>query len=263
MRANTIGLIAGTIAVSASVQAANINIGDVLNMTRGSNGFGANIYYNYTSSVAYNASGAGRSYSLAKAGIQNWAVNSVNGTNTFGYNQIAFCVEVEEGAGSPVDYTVVAPANVPENSPPGPMGSARSTLVQDLYSRYYESTVDPAGGTSWGDSINRGVAFQYVIWEISHENFSDTDLSTMVSEMDVANGAMVAFGDSSGSSLDAGVLTEISAMIGALGSGGWNTYAGLFGLTNPTNQDLLIVVPTPAIAGLAGLGLVGMRRRRR
>ena len=37
----------------------------------------------------------------------------------------------------------------------------------------------------------------------------------------------------------------------------------LLGGTNATNQDLLIVVPSPAIAGLAGLGLVGMRRRRR
>ncbi len=52
-------------------------------------------------------------------------------------------------------------------------------------------------------------------------------------------------------------------MIAALGTGGWNSMSNLLGGTNATNQDLLIVVPSPAIAGLAGLGLVGMRRRRR
>ena len=59
------------------------------------------------------------------------------------------------------------------------------------------------------------------------------------------------------------VLTAANAMISALGSGGWNNYSSLLGGTNATNQDLLIVVPSPAIAALAGLGLVGMRRRRR
>ncbi|MDE0888681.1 MAG: hypothetical protein OSA40_04390, partial [Phycisphaerales bacterium] len=59
------------------------------------------------------------------------------------------------------------------------------------------------------------------------------------------------------------VLTNATAMINALGTGGWNNFGALLGGTNATNQDLLIVVPSPAIAGLAGLGLVGMRRRRR
>jgi uncharacterized protein (TIGR03382 family) len=59
------------------------------------------------------------------------------------------------------------------------------------------------------------------------------------------------------------VLNDANAMIAALGTGGWNNFSALLGGTNPTNQDLLIVVPSPAIAALAGLGLVGMRRRRR
>ena len=59
------------------------------------------------------------------------------------------------------------------------------------------------------------------------------------------------------------VLNTANAMIASLGTGGWNSMSNLLGGTNATNQDLLIVVPSPAIAGLAGLGLVGMRRRRR
>lgn len=102
-------------------------------------------------------------------------------------------------------------------------------------------------------------AFQLVIWEISHEKFTDTsNLATMKSQLDITLGAMVAT-----SFFSNDVLNAANAMIAALGTGGYNTYSSLLGATNATNQDLLIVVPTPAIAGLAGLGLVGMRRRRR
>ena len=262
MRANTIGLIAGALGVAASANA-GISVGDTLNLTRSANGYTSNVFYNYTSGLANTATGQGRSASLAQAGIMNWAVNSVNGTNTFGYNIHAFCVEVEEGAGSPANYTVVTPAEVPENAPPGPMGSARSSLMQDLYSRFYTSTVDPSGGSAWGDRINNATAFQLLIWEISHENFTSNDLSTMVSEIDIANGAMAAYGNSSNAGLDAGVASAVTTMVNALGSGGWNAFAGLVGATSVSDQDLLIVVPSPAIAALAGLGLVGMRRRRR
>ena len=85
----------------------------------------------------------------------------------------------------------------------------------------------------------------------------------MVTEIDVANGAMAAYGDQSNGVLDAGISTHVATMVAALGSGGWNSFGSLVGATSTTNQDLLIVVPSPAIAGLAGLGLVGMRRRRR
>ena len=59
------------------------------------------------------------------------------------------------------------------------------------------------------------------------------------------------------------VMDMANDMIANLGNGGFLEYYKLRGLTNPNNQDMLIVVPTPAIAGLAGLGLAGMRRRRR
>ena len=61
----------------------------------------------------------------------------------------------------------------------------------------------------------------------------------------------------------ANITTIANNIILSIGSGGFFDYHKLRGLTNPNNQDMLIVVPTPAIAGLAGLGLVGMRRRRR
>ena len=49
----------------------------------------------------------------------------------------------------------------------------------------------------------------------------------------------------------------------SLGDGGFRADYRVLGLTNPDSQDMLIVVPSPAVIGLAGLGLVGLRRRRR
>jgi hypothetical protein len=107
--------------------------------------------------------------------------------------------------------------------------------------------------------LNLAAAFQLAIWEISHENLtSDTDASAVLSELDISVGAM-AFTDTYNSETAA----LASSMLQSLGNGGFRTMANLFGLTSPNNQDMLIVVPTPAIAGLAGLGLAGMRRRRR
>ncbi|MDA0297012.1 MAG: Cys-Gln thioester bond-forming surface protein, partial [Planctomycetota bacterium] len=172
----------------------------------------------------------------------------------------AFCVEISEGYPSdPITYTMVAPTNVPEETPPGNMTANQSQMMQDLYSRYYADVIDYTNDASWAATSDEAAAFQLVIWEISHENFSDTsNLATMKSELDITLGAMVVTNYYSND-----VLNAANAMIAALGSGGYNNFASMLGATNATNQDLLIVVPTPAIAGLAGLGLVGMRRRRR
>ena len=84
----------------------------------------------------------------------------------------------------------------------------------------------------------------------------------MLGQLDLDLGAFMTASSSAGT-LDTNLASEVSTMIGQLGVGGWGTYSALAGATNATNQDLLIVVPSPAIAALAGLGLVGMRRRRR
>ena len=87
----------------------------------------------------------------------------------------------------------------------------------------------------------------------------------MQAELDLSLGALVAT-----NMFNTNVAEIAAGMISGLGSGGWLNMENLLGATNDSsgtpgvgNQDLLIVVPSPAIAGLAGLGLVGMRRRRR
>jgi len=225
------------------------------------------MYYNFSSGASSSDANGGRATSFAQSGLMNFDVDSVNSTSYSGWSIPAFCVEIEEGLTSPITYTIVDPANVPENSPPGAMGAGRLSLIEDLYSRYYDSTVtNPA--SNWSQASLAANAFQLLIWEISHENFSgdtsdsDAGRTNMLSQLDLDRGAFMT-ASSSGGTLDFSLDSEVSTMIGQLGVGGWGTYSALAGATNATNQDLLIVVPSPAIAGLAGLGLVGMRRRRR
>ena len=60
----------------------------------------------------------------------------------------------------------VAPEALPDPPPlPGPMGAARSLVMQDLFSRWYDDVM----GRSGSDLKNHAAAFQMVIWEISHE----------------------------------------------------------------------------------------------
>jgi hypothetical protein len=148
------------------------------------------------------------------------------------------------------------------------MSANQATMMADLYSRYYASSTETAG-TSWTSRQNNAAAFQLVVWEISHENFGASDLAGMQAELNIGLGAFVVTDATNGDSAAATAVSELANnMIAALGSGGWNQFGALVGATNGAsgsndNQDFLFVVPSPAIAGLAGLGLVGMRRRRR
>jgi len=261
MRANTIGLIAGAVAVAstANIASAAIEIGDVISISR----IGASpvrlVNVNYDSSRAWNADGSQLTGNLAVAGVNNFTLLTLNGAAA-GSTIRAFCVEISESfPDDPISYTMVAPTNVPEETPPGNMSANQSQMMQDLYSRSYSDAISRDDNASWASHQEEMAAFQLVVWEISHENFSDTsDLSVMKSELDITLGAMAATDYYSSD-----VLNAANAMIAALGSGGWNNFTSLLGATNGANQDLLIVVPSPAIAALAGLGLVGMRRRRR
>ena len=181
----------------------------------------------------------------------SWTFDGAAGTATGGLlawsgGLQSFCVQLEENVsvGQAVSFEVVGPESLPDAPPmPGPMGSVRSALVQDLYSRSYESMIVMTGSALQ----DQAAAFQMVIWEITHElSADDTDLASLVADLDL-------------SSVDA----IAQDLIANLGFNGFRPFSRLRGLTNETYQDQLIVVPgTGALAGLAGVVLLGRRRPR-
>lgn len=227
-----------------------IDLGDTVVVSYNSTAtLGRTVDWNYDSARAFDSTSITGTSNLALAGLFTFDVIA-------GGTIQAFCVEVAENfPDDPITYDVTEPSLVPEESPPGPMGDTRLSLVKDLYANFYDDAVTGDGDTSYGNTADEAAAFQLVLWEITHENFTGSTASQMKDQMFIEKGAfaITSFANSN-------ILGIANNMIAALGSG---SAFELFGFSNPTNQDLLVVVPSPAIAGLAGLGLAGMRRRRR
>jgi len=214
---------------SASVARADVMVGDTLSLTFQGTGPSKAVSWTFDGDSGTNS-----------AGFLNWA----GGVKTF-------CVQLEEniGGGETVAFDVVGPEGLPDQPPlPGPMGAARSLVMQDLYSRYYDSTL---AGTAYD-----AAAFQMVIWEISHEMSADsTSAATIVDGLDFSDGDATFSSSSTVVGIAQGMLID-------LGEGGFNSYSRLLGLTDTAKQDQLIVVP--GVGALAGLGgVAGIRRRRR
>jgi hypothetical protein len=262
---------AGLTAMVASSATAGLQIGDSVTLSRVATSPQRNVTVNFDYSRTSSASGV-TGGSIGIAGITTFDIISrtSGGTTTSGGGEMSgFCVEFAESfVDDPITYEIVAVTAVPEENPPGNMSANQATMMADLYSRYYASSTETSG-SSWTDRQNNAAAFQLVVWEISHENFAASDLAGMKTELNISLGAFVVTDATNGDSVAATAVEGLAnTMISALGNGGWNQYGALVGATNGTtgsndNQDFLFVVPSPAIAGLAGLGLVGMRRRRR
>ena len=227
------GLAAVTV-VSASANA-GIVPGDTLTLSRiGTAGLAIRFDYDASRTAGEMPSGYSQ-FGLAGMSFFN--------NLTSGGTVQTFCVEMNEGfPDDPITYTVTELTGVPEETPPGNMSQMKADYMSDLYARWY----------ALARPVNEDLmaAFQLVVWEISHENW------TTKSDLDITVGAM-----SITDYNNANVLDYAIDMIDSLD--GTMRMDSVLGLTNPSNQDMLIVVPSPAIAGLAGLGLAGMRRRRR
>lgn len=172
-----------------------------------------------------------------------------------GNNFKTYCVQLFEGlpaVGSSAEWCPADLVDVPDAPPaPGPMGAMVATLVQDFYARFHAAVQDSNNST-------QTAAFQVVLWELTHENFTAPDAASALAQIDLGLGAF----QLSGASAD--VLNAANSMIADLGDGGFKSLGGnLFGLTNPQYQDHLVVVPIPAPALLAGLGLIGVAALRR
>lgn len=113
-------------------------------------------------------------------GEHRWGVYSQERTS--------FCVQLFEGVtvGNSYTFNVVDPSQVPEAelpyNAPGPMGSVKAQLINDLYRRYYAGLSNAA---------DKG-AFQLAIYEISHENISALTAASAVSQLALDRGAFQA-----------------------------------------------------------------------
>ena len=97
-------------------------------------------------------------------------------------------------------------------------------------------------------------AFQILIWEITHEQFSAQDADGMIAQIDLELGALQWNSDS------ANITNYANAMIDSLGE---FRDADLIGLTNPEAQDQVSMIPAPGCLFLLSLSAIETRRTRR
>jgi hypothetical protein len=179
------------------------------------------------------------------AGKLNWS----NGSSSF-------CVQILESiqVGVSKTFDAVEIEEVPEAPPgPGAMGTLRATLIRDLYARHYYDMIDASGS----DARNDSAAFAMIIWEITHQDSSAATASGLLDDLDLSAGNARFNSSTTVNTLAQGWLAGLGG-----GTDEFLGFAGLLGLTDPTTQDFLIVVPGPA-GMLAFAGLAGIRSRRR
>ena len=218
--------------------------------------------------------GAGKRQRVAANGQLAWDENS--GTETF-YNVRAnehvwleagsdtriytHCVEIYQSVvlGDSYLFESTGIENVPQrNSWPGEMGAIRAELVSDLYANYANPLTGQvvAGGIPSATIDDYGAAFQLMLWEITHENFSADSAAGMAEQISFDMGAIQ-------SQADASVNLVLQDMIDILNDGVIDIVA-LEGWTNETAQDQSRMV-IPGAGTLFGLGMLTplTRRRRR
>ena len=107
---------------------------------------------------------------------------------------ITHCVEIFQSVSVGSDYVfeVVAIEDVPErpNSGwPGNMGDERARLMRDLYADWANPATGGVNGSA-GERDSIASAFQLMIWEITHENFSAVTAEGMVDQISFDLGAI-------------------------------------------------------------------------
>jgi hypothetical protein len=137
--------------------------------------------------------------------------------------------------------------------------------MQNLYARFYNQVKD-------GSNSVAAAAFALLVWEISHENLNGAGATAT----DILNSGAISLDFGAFQLTSPGSLTGDKAAVYAQAQSWIATMVansatlrnyGIYGLTNPSAQDHVgVLVPVPAPALLAGLGLMGVvagRRRSR
>ncbi|MBC24500.1 MAG: hypothetical protein CMJ32_11390 [Phycisphaerae bacterium] len=200
----------------------------------------------YNNSLNWDEAGSG-SYVSLEAFQHEWTSVST------GESYSTYCIQLYQGVefGDIVDFTIVDIAQAPEGPPsPGPMGQIKSSMMQDLYARFYDEALLQDDEYS--------TAFQLVIYEITHENFVGSTANEFKNEMSYGTGAF------QWQSASSAISSIVNNMTSSLGVGGWISDPSLVGLVNDDYQDQAYYVPGPgALSLLAITGICARNRRRR
>jgi hypothetical protein len=203
----------------------------------------------YNSALSWNSTA---SVSLSQVRAQQHVF-----TEASGVQNLTWCAEIYQGVDLGQTYTFnISAAESTPGGPvaPGPMGAAKAGAVRDLFARWINPTTGYVnGGTADRDA--KSAAFQVVLWEITHENFTATTSAGILSQLSLSSGAFRA-------SVTGATAAWYNQIVASLGSGGFQAVA-IQGLTSPTAQDQIMLTPVPAPGALALLGLAGLAKRRR
>jgi hypothetical protein len=208
----------------------------------------------------YEQCGFNSGYSWNSTGSMTlWSVRAQQHifTESSGNQTLTWCTEVYQGVnlGNTYTFNVTAAENAP-SSPvaPGPMGAAKGGVVRDLFARWINATTGYVNGST-SDRDAKSAAFQVVLWEITHENFTATTSQGILGQLSLSTGAFRA-------NLTGASASWYSQIVASLGVGGFQN-SDIYGLTNDLAQDqLAIAVPGPGAIALLGLAGLANRRRR-
>jgi len=176
-------------------------------------------------------------------------------TQLNGQTRVTYCTDLTQFVTSAGDVYTVAPiASLPATTGWPAMGAAKAQAVYNLYAA--------AGGQQNMLTANDdyAAAFQIALWEIIYDyNPANVGVYSLT-------GGNFKVKNSDGTSLSSAVATKVGQLFGMLGTN--VPQVGLLGLTNDCSQDQIIdvnVIPLPpaALAGLLGLGMVRLARKRR
>ena len=214
-----------------------------------------------TVSVKYLGTGKGQNVSINFNGnsqnvfagqLRHQLSNASAGYEWLNGEHRTYCTDLYQYVtGSTKTYTIEQVENMPGSSP---MGQAKADAIRALFA------VANANVASIDASNDYATGFQLAIWEI----VSDYSGTFSMNANSFTSGQFKAK-RTNGSALTASVVnvaaSAYNAAMSYLQSNGESTT--LLGIASGTSQDQLIMVPSPGVLTLAGLGGLLCTRRRR
>ncbi len=180
-------------------------------------------------------------------------ITSVSGMNDFGtFN--TFCLELNEQVAVGQNYTYDLNTAAVDGGAGGPSPDPLDARTAALYEAFARGTLanydyDNDGDGGMGADMDRkltAAALQAAIWEIEEErSIENTDSDARVREL--ANY----------------YVDTLSLQLVNQGLGGMVRVLNMWDANGGNAQDMLVLIPLPSAAGLAGLGLAGLAVRRR